>query len=41
MIMYNVIEHSDNHSKTSGFFWQYRRDEPALAVDGAIADFTE
>ena len=40
MMMYNVIEYSDNYSKTSGFFWQYRRYEPALAVYGTIADFT-
>ena len=26
--MYNLIEYSDNHSKTSGSLWQYYRDEP-------------
>ena len=28
MPMYNLIEYSDNHSKTSGSFWQYYKDEP-------------
>ena len=27
MPMYNLIEYSDNYSKTSGTFWQYYRDE--------------
>ena len=26
--MYNLIEHSDNYSKTSRSLWQYYRDEP-------------
>ena len=26
--MYNVIEYSNNCSKTSGSLWQYYRDEP-------------
>ena len=26
--MYNLIEYSDNYSKTSGNFWQYYRDDP-------------
>ena len=25
--MYNLVEYSDNYSKTSGSLWQYRRDE--------------
>ena len=25
--MYNLIEYSDNYSKTSGSLWQYYRDE--------------
>ena len=29
MPMYNLIEYSDNHSKTSGSLWQYYRDEPS------------
>ena len=28
MPMYNLIEYSDNYSKTSGTLWQYNRDEP-------------
>ena len=27
MSMYNVIEYSDNYTKTSGDLWQYYRDE--------------
>ena len=28
MPMYNLIEYSDNNSKTSGSLWQYHRDDP-------------
>ena len=28
MPMYNLIEYSDNYSKTSGSLWQYYRDQP-------------
>ena len=28
MAMYNLIEYSDNYSKTSGNLWQYYKDEP-------------
>ena len=35
MSMYNLIEHSDNYSKTSGRLWKYYRNEP----DAAILDF--
>ena len=28
MPMYNLIEYSDNYSKTSGTFWQYYKYEP-------------
>ena len=28
--MYNLIEYSDNYSKTSGSSWQYYRDEPNI-----------
>ena len=28
MPMYNLIEYSDNYSKTSGTLWQYYGDEP-------------
>ena len=39
MPMYNLIEYSDNYSKTSGSLWQYYRDEPALKDAGALANF--
>ena len=28
MPMYNLIEYSDNYSRTSGSFWQYYKDDP-------------
>ena len=28
MPMYNLIEYSDNYSKTSGGLWQYYKDDP-------------
>ena len=28
MPMYNFIEYSDNYAKTSGYLWQYYKDEP-------------
>ena len=28
MLMYNLIEYSDNYSRTSGSLWKYCRDEP-------------
>ena len=39
--MYNLIEYSDNYSKTSGILWQYCRDVPALAHNGDITDFNK
>ena len=36
--MYNLIEYSDNFSKTSGILWQYYKDEPALAKNGDLTD---
>ena len=30
MPMYNLIEYSDNYSKTSGSLWQYCKDIPAV-----------
>ena len=38
MPMYNLIQYSDNYSKTSGSLWQYHRDEEAL-VNGVIVNF--
>ena len=28
MPLYNLIEYSDNYSKTSGSLWQYHKDDP-------------
>ena len=40
MPIYNLLEHGDNSSKSSGSLWQYYRDEPSLTDAGAIQDFT-
>ena len=42
MPMYNLIEYTDNYSKTSGSLWQYCKEIPAVDDDdddGGIADF--
>ena len=39
MPMYNLIEHSDNYSKTSGSLWQDYKDIPAVNNVGNIVDF--
>ena len=39
MTMYNLIEYSDNYSKTSGSLWQYCKEIPAVDNDGDNADF--
>ena len=39
MPMYNLIEYSDNYSKTSGSLWQYCKDIPTVGDDGDIVDF--
>ena len=36
--MSNLIEYSNNYSKTSGSLWQYYRDETALNNDGTLAN---
>ena len=37
MLMYNLIEYSDNYSDTSGSLWQFKRDEvPANNADLTI-----
>ena len=41
MPMYNLIEYSDNYSKTSGTLYQYCRNVPAVDNDGATIDFTQ
>ena len=39
MPVYNLIEYSDNYSKTSGSLWQYYKDIPAVDDNGDIEDF--
>ena len=39
MSMYNLIEYSDNYSKTSRSLWQYCKEIPAIDNDGNITDF--
>ena len=36
MPMCNLIEYSDNYSKTSGGLWQYRKDIPAVDDNNAM-----
>ena len=38
MPMYNLIEYSNNYSKTSGSLWQYCKDMPAVNNKSDIAD---
>ena len=39
MLMYNVLEYSDNYSETSGSLWQYCKDIPAVNNNFDIVDF--
>ena len=39
MPMYNLIEYSDNYSKTSGSLWQYCKEIPAVDNAGNIVAF--
>ena len=39
MPMYNLIEYSDNYSKTSGSLWRYYKDIPLVNNGGDIVDF--
>ena len=39
--MYNLIEYSDDYSKTSGILFQCCRDVPAVDHNGAVTDLTE
>ena len=41
MSMYNLIEDSDNYSKTFGSLWQYCKDIPAVDDNNAIVNFTD
>ena len=36
--MYNLIEYSDNYSKTSGSLWRFCKDIPAVDDNGNIVD---
>ena len=40
MPIYNLIEYSDNYSKTSRILQLYYRDEPALNNNSVIIDFS-
>ena len=40
MSMCNLIEYSDNYSKTSGRLWQYCKEIPAVNNKGNVDDFT-
>ena len=37
--MCNLLEYSDNYSKTSGSLWRYCKEIPALNDDGVIVNF--
>ena len=37
--MYNLMEYSDNHSKTSGSLWQYFKDITAVDNNSDIVEF--
>ena len=39
MPIYNLIEYSDNYSKTFGSLWQYCKEIPAVGNNGNIVDF--
>ena len=39
MPMYNLIEYSNNYSKTSGSLWQYYREEATFTDAAAVANF--
>ena len=41
MPMYNLIEYSDDYSKTSGSLWQYCKHIPAVDNNNAIVNFTD
>ena len=41
MPMHNLIENSNNYSKTAGSLWQYHRDELPVTGAGALANFPD
>ena len=34
MLMYNLIEYSDNYADSSGSLWQFKRDEQDITAAG-------
>ena len=40
MPMYDLIEYSNNYSKTSGRLWQRYRDEPVFTDAGSLDNFS-
>ena len=40
MPIYNLIEYSNNYSKTSGSLWQSCKDIPTVNNSGNVIDFT-
>ena len=41
MPIYNLIEYSDNYSRTSGSLWQYCKDIPAVDDHDNIVEFND
>ena len=41
MLMYNLIEYSDNYSKTYGNLWQYCKEIPAVNDNSEIVNFND
>ena len=41
MSIYNLIEYSNNYSKTSGSLWQYCKDIPAVNDNNSIVNSAE
>ena len=39
MLMYNLIEYSDNYSKISGSLWQYCKDIPEVGNNNDVINF--
>ena len=39
MPMYDLIEYSDDCSKTSGTLWQYHKNIPAMNINDEIVEF--
>ena len=39
MLIYNLIEYSDNYAKTTGSLWQYCKDIPARDANDEITQF--